>query len=483
MTFYRLRAPSSRIAFQLAAALGFALSGLHVSAAADSAAKPNLVFLLADQWRADALGYAGDPNVKTPNLDRLAGESANFVRAVSSCPVCCPFRGSLMTGQRPLTHGVFLNDVPLAAEATTIAEVLVGAGYRTGYIGKWHLDGRGRLSFTPPERRQGFQYWKAVECTHDYNNSFYYADAPARQTWQGYDSIAQTRDAEDFIRHHAGRGQPFALFLSWGTPHNPYETAPEKYRAMYKPENIQLRPNVPDQLKIPARRELAGYYAHCTALDDCVGELWETLKAAGIEENTIVVFTADHGGMLYSQGQVRKQKPWDESIRVPMLFHWPAGIGREGRRLDAAINSEDLMPTLLGLMKAPIPEQVEGSDLSGYLRGGDKPADDAALITCPSPFGEWTRNRGGREYRGLRTARYTYVRDLNGPWLLYDNQADPYQLKNLCNEPEHAELQADLDRQLNDKLAKTHDEFLPGAEYIRRRGYQVDANGTVPVRP
>lgn len=451
--------------------------------AADAPKKPNLLFLLADQWRAQATGYAGDPNVKTPNLDRLAGESANFVRAVSNCPVCCPFRGSLMTGQRPLTHGVFLNDLSLPGEATTIAETLVDAGYQTGYIGKWHLDGRGRLSFTPPERRQGFQYWKAVECTHNYNNSFYYGDAPTRMTWSGYDSKAQTQDAEQYIRHQASRGQPFALFLSWGTPHNPYQTAPEEYRAMYRAEDIQLRPNVPAQFKIPARRELAGYYAHCTALDDCIGELWETLKQAGIEENTIVVFTADHGDMLYSQGQIRKQKPWDESIRVPMLFHWPSGIGRKGRQLDAPINSEDLMPTLLGLLKQSIPGEVEGVDLSGYLKGGEKPADDASLITCPSPFGEWTRKRGGREYRGLRTARYTYVRDLDGPWLLYDNETDPYQLENVCNDPEFADVQAALDKQLNEKLAKTHDEFLPGEQYIKQRGYQVDANGTVPVRP
>lgn len=470
-------------AIKIASAAMFLCAFAACSQAAEMQKQPNLLFLLADQWRAQSTGYAGDPNVKTPNLDRLAGESVNFVRAVSNCPVCCPFRGSLMTGQRPLTHGVFLNDAPLPAEAVTIAEVLVGVGYQTGYIGKWHLDGRGRLSFTPPERRQGFQYWKAVECTHDYNNSFYYGDDPTRLKWTGYDSAAQTEDAEQYIRHQASRGQPFALFLSWGTPHNPYDTAPDKYRAMYRPEDIQLRSNVPDQFKIPARRELAGYYAHCTALDDCVARLRETLQAAGIEENTIVVFTADHGDMLYSQGEVRKQKPWDESIRVPFLIHWPAGLGSEGRKLDAAMNTEDIMPTLLGLMQAPIPDQVEGRDLSGYLRGGEKPGDDASLITCPSPFGEWTRQRGGREYRGLRTARYTYVRDLNGPWLLYDNEVDPFQMHNLCNQPEAAELQAKLDKQLDAKLAATHDEFLPGAEYIKRFGYQVDANGTLPTRP
>ncbi|HUY36130.1 MAG TPA: sulfatase [Pirellulales bacterium] len=447
------------------------------------AAKPNLLFLLADQWRADAVGYAGDPNVTTPHLDRLAGESVNFTRAVSNCPVCCPTRASLMTGQRPLTHGVFLNDVPLPDKAVTIAEALVAAGYQTGYIGKWHLDGRGRSIFTPPKRRQGFRYWKALECTHDYNQSFYYADDPTRLVWQGYDAKAQTRDAEEYLRHQAEQGRPFALFLSWGAPHNPYDTAPDEYRASYAPDDIKLRPNVPGPLAIPARRALAGYYAHCTALDDCVARLWETLKKAGIEENTIVVFSSDHGDMLFSQGEIRKQKPWEESIRVPLLVHWPSGLGREGKRLDAAINTEDLMPTLLGLMDVAIPSSVEGRELSGYMRGGEKPVDDASLITCPSPFGEWSRQRGGREFRGVRTSRHTYARDLSGAWLLYDNEADPYQLRNLCNRPEHAALQAELERQLRRKLAQTHDEFLPGPEYIERFGYKVDDTGTVPYTP
>ncbi|HVC92311.1 MAG TPA: sulfatase, partial [Pirellulales bacterium] len=468
--------------------LGFALLAWfvvvpRVDAGNAPSAKPNLLVLLADQWRADALGYVGDPNVQTPHLDRLARESMNFARAVSNCPVCCPTRASLMTGQRPLTHGVFLNDVPLPDKAVTIAEVLQAAGYATGYIGKWHLDGRGRSNFTPPERRQGFHYWKALECTHDYNQSFYFADDPTRLVWPGYDAIAQTRDAEEYVRGQAALGRPFALFLAWGAPHNPYHTAPDEYRARYEPDDIRLRPNVPEKLAIPARRELAGYYAHCSALDDLVGKLWETFKQAGIEENTILVFTSDHGDMLYSQGEVRKQKPWEESIRVPMLIHWPAGLRRAGRRLDAAFNSEDLLPTLLGLMGVVVPEMVEGHDLSGAMRGHDTPSDDASLITCVSPFGEWSRQHGGREFRGVRTRRHLYVRDLSGPWLLYDMDADPYQLHNLCNQDEHAALQAGLEAQLQRKLAETNDEFLPGPKYIEQFGYKVDATGTVPYTP
>jgi arylsulfatase A-like enzyme len=136
--------------------------------------RPNVVLVLTDQWRASATGYAGDPNVKTPHLDALAAEGVNFRNAVSVCPVCSPARGSLITGQYPLKHGVFLNDVLLQHKSLSIADVFNQAGYRTGYIGKWHLDGHGRSTYIPPERRQGFQYWRALECSHNYNNSAYY---------------------------------------------------------------------------------------------------------------------------------------------------------------------------------------------------------------------------------------------------------------------------------------------------------------------
>ena len=140
--------------------------------------KPNLLFVIADQWRAQAFRFAGDPNVQTPHLDALRRESLDCVKAISGVSVCCPARASIMTGQRALTHGVFLNDVPLNPEAVTFAKVLKQAGYDTGYIGKWHLNGDGRSEFIPRERRQGFDYWKALECTHAYNHSFYYADEP-----------------------------------------------------------------------------------------------------------------------------------------------------------------------------------------------------------------------------------------------------------------------------------------------------------------
>lgn len=466
--------------------------------------RPNIVFLLADQWRAQETGYAGSTNVRTPNLDRLADESVDFTTAVSTCPVCCPYRGSLMTGQHATTHGVFMNDVQLGPSVAADSEVatdpavaaqairnghpgsphvslpvaLEAVGYQTGMIGKWHLDGRGRSSFIPPERRQGFQYWRANECTHNYNHSLYYAgNDPTPRYWDGYDSIAQTTDAVGYIREH--RDSPFALVLSWGTPHAPYMTAPERFRAMYDPADIELRDNVPAGAAAGARKNIAGYYAHCTALDECVARVMGTLTDLGMLDNTIVVFTSDHGDMLGSRGEYKKQRPWDESVRVPLLVRLPGG---EARKISMPIGTPDLMPTLLGLAGVPIPATVEGEDFSQLVRGEQEDRDRAALITCPSPFGQWTRRQGGREFRGIRTLRYTYARSLEGPWILYDNEKDPTQKTNLIDSPDHAEIRQQLDKQLMSKLEECGDEFLPGPTYLSRWNYKVDGSGTVPYR-
>jgi len=443
--------------------------------------RPNIVFVFGDQWRQQATGYAGDPNVKTPNIDRLAKESVNFTHAISGCPVCSPYRASLLMGQRPLTHGVFVNDVNLRPNGASLAETLSVAGYDTAYIGKWHVDGHGRSNYIPLERRLGFDYWKVLECTHDYNESPYYEGASDEKLyWDGYDAIAQTKDAQRYIRDHAGV-KPFLLMLSWGPPHAPYDTAPEEYRELYDPCAIVLRPNVPETIASQARKWLAGYYAHCSALDVCVGSLLETLKECGLVDNTIFVFTSDHGDMLGSQGETKKQRPWDESIRVPFLLRYPGLSGWRPRQMKGIIDGHDIFPTLLGLCEIPIPATVEGLDFSKPIAGGDDPSDGTALLLCPQPFGQWTaRKHGGKEYRGLRTRRYTYVRDLQGPWLLYDNEKDPFQLRNLVKDPDFYRIRDELDLALRNKLEEQKDDFFPGMEYIGKWGYSVDEDGTVP---
>ncbi len=455
--------------------------GCAADAALAETRKPNVIILIADQWRAQALGCAGDVNARTPHLDRLAADGVRLTTAVSTCPVCSPFRASLMTGQYATTHGVFINDVGLSRSAVSLADAFKQSGYKTAMIGKWHIDGRGRSSFIPPERRQGFEFWRVCECTHAYNRSLYFGDGPEKLFWKGYDATAQSDEACGYIRQH--RREPFLIVLSWGPPHNPYETAPEEYRNRFKPDRMQLRPNVPPESATATRRDLAGYYAHCSALDDCAGRIVETISQCKLADDTIIAFTSDHGDMLGSHGDIRKQRPWDESIRVPLIFRGPKGLLPGGRKLEAPIGSPDIMPTLLGLCGIPIPKTVEGENRAAWLQGREPDADRAASIECVTPFGEWTRAKGGREYRGLRTTRYTYVRSLDGPWLFYDNQTDPHQQTNLVGDTTHAALQHNLDAQLNRQLKNQHDEFLPGADYLKKWHYATDATGTMPYSP
>lgn len=444
-------------------------------------AKPNILYILVDQWRAQALGYAGDKNVMTPNLDKLASKSINLTHAVSGMPVCSPHRASFLTGQYPLTHGVFMNDVLLDTNRTTIGKVFKENGYQTGYLGKWHVDGHGRSSYIPASRQQGFDYWKALECTHDYNNSAYYeGNSPVKKVWETYDAIAQTQDVCQYLKSQTKKDDPFFLVLSIGSPHDPYQTAPEKYRKMYENKIFTIRDNVPADKVEKVQNDLRGYYAHMTAIDDCVGQLRFTLKEQGLDENTIIVFTADHGDLMGSHGAWNKQQPYDESIRVPFLIHYPKAFGPTGKKSKALMNSPDIMPTLLGLTGIEVPKSVEGKDFSQILLGKKKNDVTHTLISCVQPFGQWIRSKGGKEYRGLMTENYTYVRDLKGPWLLFDRTKDPFQLNNLVGQPSLAAIQSKLDRDLLNELKIRKDEFLPGLDYVKKWNYVIDANETVP---
>jgi arylsulfatase A-like enzyme len=439
--------------------------------------RPNVLYIIADEWRAQATGYNADPNVRAPVLDSLAAQSTLFENAVSGCAVCCPYRASLMTGQYPLTNGVFINDVELRPNGPTLAETFARAGYRTGFIGKWHLygspDGKygRRLAYIPPDKRLGFDYWKACECTHDYNKSLYYEGSDSTpKYWPGYDAIAQTDDACAFIERQTKSGDPYLLTLSLGPPHFPYATAPEKYQAMFRDSEIKFRSNVPEDRRKDAAEILRGYYSHMAALDDCFARLLATLDRTRTAEDTLVVFTSDHGDMMLSQGLTTKLYPWDESIRVPLLMRYPRKFGRKGRRVRTPINSPDLMPTLLGACGLAVPDSVQGRDYSKLAMGGSEPGPEtSALLNLAVPITE-ARRYGFAEYRGLRTARHTYVRSNHGPWLLYDNEKDPYQMHNLIGRAEKKDLQDLLDRALDVKLREAKDDFLPAAEYVRRAG-------------
>ncbi len=437
--------------------------------------QPNVVFVLVDQWRAQAFGYTGDANAHTPNIDALAAGSINFRNAVSGFPVCSPYRASLLTGQYAIRNGLLVNDVPLRPNGPTLGETFRKAGYRTGYIGKWHVYGSPdgqfgrRLAYIPEESRFGFDYWKACECSHNYNHSLYYeGNDQTKRYWDGYDAISQTQDACEFIERHARADDPYFLLLSLGPPHDPYGTAPPEFADRYRDKPIRLRENVPKDQEEQAQKDLRGYYAHIAALDQCVGRIRNALNRTGTAEDTIFVFASDHGDMLQSQGLPRKQFPFDESIRVPFLLQYPRRFGRDARVLDTPIDAPDIMPTLVGLAGLAVPESVQGANYSSLIAGQVKEAvEPAALLNLPVSFSV-IRRHGCAEYRGVRTPRYTYVRSIHGPWLMYDNQTDPFQKRNLVNRPESRAIQLRLEKMLEGKLKAAGDEFLPGARYVER---------------
>lgn len=213
------------------------------------------------------------------------------------------------------------------------------------------------------------------------------------------------------------------------------------------------------------------------AIDHCLEQLLATLARTGIAEDTIVVFTSDHGDMMLSQGLTTKLYPWDESIRIPLLMRYPKKWRTNGHVVHTPVSLLDLMPTLLALTGQTVPDAVQGVDRSGL----HEDPNGAALINLAVPITE-ARRYGFAEYRGLRTRTHTYVRSIQGPWLLYDHAADPFQKHNLCNNTQFRNVQRGLNRQLNATLRGVKDEFLPSAEYVLGAGLSHYKEVNVPAR-
>lgn len=447
-------------------------------------ARPNVVFVFADQLRGCSVGYAGQEPVQTPHIDRFADSGSIFNHAVSMIPVCGPYRACLVTGRTPLTTGVVINDIALKTSEISVADAFKAGGYDTAYIGKWHLDGPDRTAPVPPgERRQGFDFWMGANFEHNYHRSHFTDNDGEIRQWEGWDADAQTTETINYFDSHKDSGKPFCLFLSWGPPHHPYRLAPQEYLDLYNPADIKGRPNCPD---VP-REDLWGYYAQTTFLDDQFQRILDALDERGMADDTILVFTSDHGDMHGSHGVYKKQWPWSEATLVPFVVRYP-GVVPAGARFDFPISVIDIMPTLLGLAGVPVPDTVEGVDLSPFIRGDRNDPPESVLIMNPCPFSigdsrgpdQYPDFKGMRfEYRGVITDRYTYVRTIDKPWLLYDNKSDPYQMANLIDLPEHAETQRHLNELMRGHMAAIGDEFLTREEYYARYGIELDHRGKV----
>ncbi len=466
--------------------VGATAAGVAAAAEAPGVRRPNILFILPDQLRAQALGCMGNTDVRTPNIDRMAAEGLLLPNTFANTPVCCPARADMLTGTYAHRNGMVANDLRLRESELTIANYLHDAGYRTGFIGKWHLDGGPRMpGFIPPgPRRHGFEFWAANECSHAHFDTQYFRDTPEAIPIHKFEAEAWTDVALEFIR--AADPRPYFLIVSMGPPHDPYKAPPE-FSTLYDPAKLKMRPNWRQEPGVPGPADIAQYYGNVTAVDTQIGRL---LAAAG--EDTVVLLSSDHGDMLGSQGRRLKRKPWEESIRIPGVLRCPKRI-RAGSRSDAIFTHVDFAPTLLGLCGVKIPAKMQGANLSGAITGtttgGKSTAPDSAFFQIFGPFrGDGTEDA----WRGVRTHRYMYARFESKPWTLYDVEKDPYEMKNLVDDPGSQSPLKEMDRKLTQWMSRTGDSWKydwkdlvedNGRLYTRGTYYSVDEYLASEKRP
>jgi len=443
--------------------------------------RPNIVFLLADQLRAQSITPYGMPGIPMPNFDRLAAESVTFQHCISTYPLCTPYRAMLMTGRHPQTTGMFVNYTCTRHDEIGMADAFAQAGYATGYVGKWHLHraafpGKSRDWIPEGRSRLGWQYWRAYSCHTDYFDGHVNTHDWRCEPWKGYETEGLLPYAAEFLDEVRQPDQPFFLFVS---PHQPHSTggkpAPDRFYEGL-PDNPWLPPCVPDTVPDPEglRRNHRHYLAMTLAVDEMIGNVRRMLEERGLLENTIFIFTSDHGSGIGShpdspdgEGGViwNKRRPYRESVEVPLFIRFPDAHGA-GERRDALFSPVDFFPTLCRLCDLPTPRTVEGRDLSATVRGEPEVNPHDALFTMNlinyeySP--DWIKH-DGNEWRGVRTQRWSYARWRDGRTELYDLQADPWELTNLADSnPEQRDA---MEARLQAFLKHHHDEFLPSSEY------------------
>ncbi len=459
--------------------------------AQSSQEKPNIILILADQWRGQAVNIAGEDQVITPRLDEIATSGVWFQNAYSSRPICGPNRACIMTGQYPATNGVYGNSVRMSTESETIGTVSKANGYQTAYIGKWHLDGPYE-SYVEPERRSGFDFWIMSNHHQPFNQEYYIQDNqnPVRKpdTWEP-DWI--TDQAIDYI--NSRQNNPFMMVLSYGPPHTGggvgFEdrwqpgvrdengeinygygyAAPAAYEDLYPdPEHYPRRPNI-EPVGIyndPSWQTLPGYFGAITSIDYNIGRLVDSLKKYNLFDNTILFFTSDHGEMLGSQGRMTKGIWYEESVKVPAIVSYPK-MPAQSAKISHIFTSIDIFPTLCGLAGMAIPGQVEGTDFSPYLMGKtiDFPKYVFTSFDAGSPGGN------DRSWRAVNTERFTLVLAKKAKYsiadditddgmVLYDKSVDPYQMHPLYKAMGYDQVIDSLYNILIDHLDNTYDPFI-----------------------
>lgn len=448
--------------------------------------RPNLIFVFADQLRYQSCGYAGDKNAHTPNIDLLAEEGIDLCNAISGHPVCSAYRASLFTGKYTTSTGMVINELRMNPDHKCLAHGLDEGGYDTAYIGKWHLYANEygnhddlKNSYIPPgKNRLGFDgYWAAYNFHHLYYDGYYYQDKPEKISLAGYEPDGQTDLAIEYLQKASSEDQPFALFLSYGTPHDPWvkKNVPDEFYELFKDTEFPIPPNYSsekdpygdswsniDKDSAKIQEWMRVYYAMTANLDWNLGRLLTTVDRLDLNEETIIIFTSDHGEMFGAQGRMKKNIFYEESIRIPFLIRWPGKI-EAGTNSNVCLNTVDIMPTVLSLLDLPVSDQVEGMDISHILLGEEGPEPEVALLQNTGACAVW---EDGHEWRAVRDKKFTYaVYRVDGKELLFDNENDPDQMRNLAENSYHKNKLEYYRNCLRKKMELINDDFNKASYY------------------
>ena len=468
----------------------------------------NVLFLMTDQHHHGVMGCAGNPVVKTPNLDRLASEGARFTNAVCSTPFCSPTRASLLTGLWPHTHGVVQNvdgieRRGLDDKAVATEQILFDTGYKTYQMGKWHLgdisamrcyskdkedtlseqaykafvkdaprdkwpkprDGEVQIDDIAyaPDMAKFHNFWKDETKRTPQDLSIIGRQLiPAEYTYESW----LTDKCTDLIKKH--KNDNFMITWSVGPPHA-YWVVPDPFYSMYDPDKMPLSPSWNDQPKAyqesqPARlgkfmgekgvREtLRCYYGQVSMVDWCIGRILSSLDEHDLAKDTLVVFLSDHGDMQSAHHMVDKAMPgyYEDIVRVPMLVRYPKTI-KQGKIINTHAGSVDIMPTLLDYAGQPVPEGVQGVSLRPLLEG--KASDDDRPAFCERGLDTPSASRM------IRTRRWKYAIFGKQRRELFDLQNDPYEMTNLADDSSYSGVMAKLHKQLLLHMETTGDPAL-----------------------
>lgn len=456
--------------------------------------KPNIVFIFADQLRYQSCGFSSDKRAITPNLDKFSKNGLNLQQAVSSMPVCSAYRASLFTGKYTSSTGMVINELRMNTKHRCIAHYLTDAGYNTGYIGKWHLysnelgnhNDANNSHIPVGADRLGFDgFWAAYNFHHTYYGAYYHRDAKKRifHKPEVYEPDAQTEMAIEYIKNHKDNKNPFYLTLSFGTPHDPWtkDNVPKRFYELFSDIQFDLPPNYSDGIdpygdtwsneyktKKLINDWMRVYYAMIANLDWNFGKIITAIENAKITDNTIIIFTSDHGEMFGAHGRMKKNIFYEESVRVPFLIQWENNLP-SGEVSDLLISTVDIMPTILGLIGIEKPKDVEGLDLSEVLIGKDDSNPKYAFLMNTGACAIW---EDGHEWRAIRTKEFTYAifrgsKTLPRKELFFDNINDPYQLNNIINNKDYNVVINLFRKYLSEKMNSLNDTFPASTWYSK----------------